>query len=198
MSPISASDSALPAHSCSLAYLTSPPLPQIWRPIYPVVKDPLALCDLQSLSASDLRDIRFNLPHGVPTGHTGAVPNPAQRLYYKSHQRPDEPVVFLQFDSSPQGHDPALLGRVPHAAVIDDEAEERALRAAAATDADGHPGYPERWSIEVRLLVVYDEEGPMPPDHQALAEALSAKKAREAAAMVDSSKPQQKSERVPK
>lgn len=137
------------------------------------------MIDLQSLSASDLRDIRFNLPHGVPTGHTGAVPNPEQKLYYKSHQRPDEPVIFLQFDSSPKEHDPELLGRVPHSAIIDDEIEEQALQ---ATDADG-PAYPERWSIEVRLLVIYDEEGPMPPDHQALAEALSEKKAREAAAI---------------
>lgn len=115
----------------------------------------------------------------MPTGHTGAVPNPEHKVYYKSHQRSEEPVIFLQFDSSPKGHAPKLLGRVPHSAIIDDEVEEQALK---ATDADG-PAYPERWSIEVRLLVIYDEEGPMPSDHQALAEALSEKKAREAAAI---------------
>lgn len=153
-------------HIHTKAYeLTRPP--QIWRPLSTVYKDPFAVCDLQTVSAADLRTMRFRLPNGTPLSNTAVLPNPRHRLYYKHHQRADEPVVFLQFDSGARGPDPAVLGQTPHSAIIDDEVEEAAAAAAC----------PERWSIEIRGLVVLPEEGCMlPPDHLALAKAESEKK----------------------
>lgn len=142
---------------------------QIWRPLSTVYKDPFAVCDLQTVAASDLRTMRFRLLNGMPLSNTAVLPSPRHKLYYKYRQRADEPVVFLQFDSGAPGAihaDPAVLGQTPHTAIVDDEAEERAAA-----------GLPERWSIEIRGLVVYPDEGCMlPPDHLALADDESQKK----------------------
>lgn len=66
--------------------------------------------------------------------------------HYMYRQQPGEPLVFLQFDNSTRV-DPqkkALLARVPHSALVDEEAE-------VMVD-------PKRMSIEARAFVFYDEE----------------------------------------
>lgn len=146
---------------------------QIWRPLSTVHKDPFAVCDLQTVSPEDLRTMRFRLPNGTPLSNTAVLPSPRHRLYYKYRQRADEPLVFLQFDSGLPGGPARAHGQTPHTAIVDDEREERE-RARPA----GAPPSPERWSIEIRALVVYGEGGcTLPPDHLALGEAASRERA---------------------
>jgi hypothetical protein len=81
-----------------------------------------------------------HLKESVTATTLGCRANEGHRWYYKYAQRPDEPLIFLQFDSKVGGH---CFGRVPHSAFKDEEFEESEFRR----------------SIEARALVFYDEEG---------------------------------------
>lgn len=76
----------------------------IWRPLKTVTKDPLAVCDWSTVSPeTDMIPIRFYYPeHWTEFGRWRF--NDKHQWYYLSAQQPDEPLVFLQYDSqNPSG-----------------------------------------------------------------------------------------------
>jgi hypothetical protein len=71
----------------------------VWRPLKQIRKDPLAVCDWTSVnSETDLVAFRMILPQGWKE-LTRANFNPNHTWYYLGGQRPDEPLLFKQFDS---------------------------------------------------------------------------------------------------
>lgn len=88
----------------------------------------------------DIISMEVHLKDGVKATTLGCRANENHHWYYKYAQKPDEPLLFLQFDSKIGGH---CFGRVPHSAFKDMEYEE---------------SEPRR-SVEARALVFYDEEG---------------------------------------
>lgn len=78
------------------------------------------------------------LTDGVKTSNLAVRHNDSHVWYYKHEQRPDELLIFKQFDSA----DRHCLGQLLHSAFADEEYDE------------GDP----RWSIETRALVFYDDQ----------------------------------------
>ncbi|RDI78794.1 hypothetical protein Vi05172_g11159 [Venturia inaequalis] len=111
----------------------------VWRPIEQIYRDPFGIADLNTQAPEDIIALKVFLKDGVTATTLGCRANLNHHWYYKYAQKPDEPVLFLQFDSKVGGH---CFGRVPHSAFKDMEYE------------DGEP----RRSIEARALVFYDEE----------------------------------------
>ncbi|KAK2590402.1 hypothetical protein QQS21_011907 [Conoideocrella luteorostrata] len=116
----------------------------IWRPLRTVFKDPLAITDIRTQAPADLVRIDVVLTDGVKTSNLAVRHNSSHTWYYKHAQRPDEPLVFKQFDSA----DRACLGQVLHSAFIDEQYS------------DSEP----RWSIEARALVFYEDQSGIHPD----------------------------------
>lgn len=71
----------------------------VWRPLKPISRDPLAVCDWQSVDwKRDWIAKKFIYPSGwselgSPMYHQD------HRWYWLSDQQPDEALVFVQFDS---------------------------------------------------------------------------------------------------
>lgn len=84
------------------------------------------------------------LVDGVKTSNLAVRHNPKHTWYYKHAQRPDEPLVFKQFDSG----DRVCLGQVLHSAFSDEEYE----------------GREPRWSIEARALAFYEDQRGIQPE----------------------------------
>ncbi|OAA71826.1 hypothetical protein LEL_09061 [Akanthomyces lecanii RCEF 1005] len=116
----------------------------VWRPLRQVYKDPLAVTDIRTQESSDLVRIDVTLTDGVKTSNLAVRHNDRQKWYYKHAQKPDEPLVFKQFDSA----DRSCLGQVLHSAFIDEEYN------------NGDP----RWSIEARALVFYEDQQGIQPE----------------------------------
>ncbi|KAK4215076.1 hypothetical protein QBC37DRAFT_372380 [Rhypophila decipiens] len=107
----------------------------VWRPIKPICKDPLAVADANSVPESDLIPAPLIYPNRA--GATLLVkPNPRHRWYFKYAQRPDEVTLIKCFDSK---EEQGLARRVPHSAFVDPAEEDKE----------------DRESIEVRALVFY-------------------------------------------
>ncbi|HLH95138.1 MAG TPA: CmcJ/NvfI family oxidoreductase [Xanthobacteraceae bacterium] len=109
---------------------------QVWRPIrYPVETFPLAICDAQSLSSSDLVISERRYPNRV--GQTYAITyNPAHRWYWFPHMRREEALVFKVYDSVKEG----VARFTAHTAFDDPTAPP-----------DARP----RESIEIRTLALF-------------------------------------------
>lgn len=123
----------------------------VWRPIETISRDPLAVATLQSVKADEIRHYAAVYSEGQkPATVSALAASESHDWCYKYKQRPDERLVFLQFDNvAKEGEDGnrngnPLLSRVPHSAFVDEGTEE---------------GSPERMSIEARAFVFYDEEG---------------------------------------
>lgn len=108
----------------------------LWRPIRPVERSPLALCDASTVSANDLNESEIK-------GGLGDVNRPsmfgwnlqhnaAHRWYYAPQQQPAEILAFKLFDS-----DPAATQWTGHTAFNDPTSPE-----------DAAP----RQSIEIRTI----------------------------------------------
>ncbi|KAE9567904.1 Gibberellin cluster GA4 desaturase [Colletotrichum fructicola] len=105
----------------------------LWRPIKPVRKDPLAVADGNSVTEADLVAGAIIYPrHRAETWTIKA--NPAHRWYYKDQQRPDEPLLIKCFDS-----DTSVVRRAAHCAFRDPEMD----------------GEEHRQSIDIRALVFH-------------------------------------------
>ncbi|KAI8246742.1 hypothetical protein K4K55_003515 [Colletotrichum sp. SAR 10_96] len=105
----------------------------LWRPIKPVRKDPLAVADGNSVAEADLVAGAIIYPrHRAETWTIKA--NPAHRWYYKDQQRPDEPLLIKCFDS-----DTSVVRRAAHCAFRDPEMD----------------GEEHRQSIDIRALVFH-------------------------------------------
>jgi hypothetical protein len=86
----------------------------VWRPLKQIRKDPLAVSDWTSIdSEADLVKQRLISPQGW-NELAKANFNPRHIWYYLSGQKPDEPLLFMQFDSK------AKDGmNLPHTAFVD-------------------------------------------------------------------------------
>jgi hypothetical protein len=109
----------------------------VWRPIKPIFKDPLAVADAHSVSESDLVPVGLIYPDR--RGETLAVrPNEKHKWYYVYGQTPEEVVLIKCFDSKVDGR----ARRVPHTAFVNPETVDREVRE----------------SIEVRALVFHEDQ----------------------------------------
>ncbi|RHZ62605.1 hypothetical protein CDV55_102752 [Aspergillus turcosus] len=71
----------------------------VWRPLKTVHRDPLAVCDWRSINPQqDIIPYRLILPQGW-NELSKVQHSKDHRWYYLSGQRPNEPLVFKQFDS---------------------------------------------------------------------------------------------------
>jgi len=111
-------------------------LMNLWRPIKPVHRTPLALCDASSVVAGDLNgsEIRggLNDPNRAPMFGFNLSYSPRHRWYYVPRMQPDEVLIFKLFDS-----DRERVQWTGHTAFDDPT---------AAADA------PARESIEIRTI----------------------------------------------
>lgn len=103
----------------------------VWRPIRPILADPLAVADAYSVPDSDLVSVPLIYPNRKGATYT-VKPNEKHKWYFKYAQKPDEVTLIKCYDSRED-----VARRVPHSAFED----------AAEKDRDG------RESIEVRALV---------------------------------------------
>lgn len=111
----------------------------VWRPIKPIYKDPLAVADAHSVPDSDLVPTKLIYPDRE--GETYSVKaNKAHQWYFRYGQTPDIVTLIKCFDSKTDGR----ARRVPHTAFVNKETE---------TDE-----YPSRESIEIRALVFHPED----------------------------------------
>lgn len=107
-----------------------------WFPLETVTEMPLAMCEWNSVSPSDVRTIHFD--YGHRTGETYTVHyNPAHRWVYYSQMQPNEAILLKTFDSSEDVARFAVHSAVPYREL-------------------GYPEKPRR-SLEVRCLVFYEE-----------------------------------------
>ncbi len=111
----------------------------LWRPIRPVERKPLALCDARSVSADDLIPIMIDGRPDDPAGPFSGfnlVYNPRHRWYYYPNLQLDEVLAFKIFDSD--GSRPYLAAHT------------------AFDDPTSRPNAPKRLSIEVRTIAFID------------------------------------------
>jgi len=78
-------------------------LMNLWRPIRPVYRTPLALCDASSVLESDLNDSEIrgglNDPNRPSMYGFNLSHSPRHRWYYAPRMQPDEVLAFKLFDS---------------------------------------------------------------------------------------------------
>ncbi|PGH08096.1 hypothetical protein AJ79_06096 [Helicocarpus griseus UAMH5409] len=115
----------------------------LWRPIKPIYRDPLAVADARTVPDEDLVAVPLIYPDrkggewgtfSVKRGEEGR-----HKWYYKYGQRPEQAMVFKCFDSKVDGR----ARRSPHCAFV----------------GPGTEGLAVRESVEVRVLVFYFDEG---------------------------------------
>jgi hypothetical protein len=116
-------------------------LMNLWRPVRPVYRTPLALCDASTVAESDLNDseVRGGLmdPDRPPLFGYNLSYSPRHRWYYAPLMQPDEVLVFKLFDSD--------RGRVQWTGHT------------AFDDPSTAPEAPARESIEVRTISFFPE-----------------------------------------
>ncbi|KAK5653502.1 hypothetical protein OQA88_8761 [Cercophora sp. LCS_1] len=72
-----------------------------WRPLLPEYEDcPLALCDYASVDADDLVAADSVYPKRTQEVYY-LKHNPRRRWFWLPKQRPDEPFLFMTYDSKP-------------------------------------------------------------------------------------------------
>ncbi|KAK7943023.1 uncharacterized protein PG986_012136 [Apiospora aurea] len=106
----------------------------IWRPVQTITRDPLAVCDAQSVPDSDL----VFVPVQFPDHKTEAVEQ--HRWYFMDGQTPEDVLLFKQVDSCTA---PGVPRRTPHCAFRDK----------GLAEGEGEP----RQSIEIRAFVFFDQ-----------------------------------------
>ena len=120
------------AHWLSMRYV----LMNLWRPIAPVCRTPLALCDASTVVRADLNDSEIR--GGLNDPNRGSLygfnlsHNPHHRWYYAPRMQPDELLAFKLFDS-----DGSRVQWTGHTAFDDPTAA---------------PDAPARESIEIRTI----------------------------------------------
>lgn len=117
----------------------------VWRPIREVQRDPFAVTDARSVPDEDILKVRLVYPdHEIDILEVKA-PLDAEakphRWYFKDRMRPEDVVLFTQFDSTAREDVPK---RVPHTAFKDPRVDEETAES--------------RKSIEVRVAVFYDSD----------------------------------------
>ena len=99
----------------------------VWRGITTVERQPLAVADARTIDFDNFKDVPIHHLPGEPTPFTGRnlMHDPKQKWYYFPLMKPDEALVFRQFDSDESKPQP-----VAHGAINDPtSAPDAALRA---------------------------------------------------------------------
>ena len=122
----------------------------VWRPIRPISKDPLAVCDARSARDEDLMPVTSMLPP-KGTGQYADVSggdkfelfykryHPDEQWYYADAMKPHEVLLIKIFDSIKDGK---TARRCPHTAFTKPNTEEDSTRE----------------SIEARCLVFFEDQ----------------------------------------
>ncbi len=110
----------------------------LWRPIRPVERMPLAVCDATTVARGDLIRTVIAEKNGEPSPYSGfnLAYNPDQRWNYFPAMQPSEVLAFKIFDSE--------MDR-PHLTAH-----------TAFEDPTSAPGAPPRMSIEIRTIAFLD------------------------------------------
>ena len=125
----------------------------VWRPLKPVKKDPLAVCDARTVDDRDLFPVTAILPSkGSTTGGYDQVSsktrgfellqlkqNPKQTWYYVSDMTPDEVLLIKIFDTKKDG---TVATRTPHSSFVDPDLK----------------GNTTRESIEIRCFMFWEDQ----------------------------------------
>jgi hypothetical protein len=109
----------------------------VWRPIKPIYKDPLAVADHHSVPDTDLVPVGLIYPNRK--GETlSVVANEKHKWYFCYGQQPEEVTLIKCYDSKLDGR----ARRVPHTAFTNPDTEDQEARE----------------SIEVRCLVFHEDD----------------------------------------
>lgn len=122
----------------------------VWRPIKPISKDPLAICDARTVRDEDLMPVKSIPPKSGPSQYRYqtagtyfelfyAKYNPEQTWYYADSMKPDEVLLIKCFDSLRDGK---TARRAPHSAFTDPDTADDVTRE----------------SIEIRSLVFFEDQ----------------------------------------
>jgi hypothetical protein len=116
-------------------------LMNLWRPLKPVEKTPLALCDASTVARADLNDSEIrgglNDPNRPSMYGFNLSHNPRHRWYYAPRMQPDEVLAFKLFDS-----DKSRVQWTGHTAF---------------DDPTSSPSAPPRESIEIRTVSFFSD-----------------------------------------
>lgn len=127
----------------------------VWRNIAhePVMTHPLALCDGQTVSPEDL--VVFEIHYHDRIGENYFAKHaPQHRWYYYPEATRDEALLIKQWDSD--GELARSKGTRSDASGAGRDAPCTFSFHSAFKDPATPPDAPDRWSIEVRCIVVYD------------------------------------------
>ena len=125
----------------------------LWRNIAPepVATHPMALCDGQTVMPADLVVFEIHYPDRIGENYFARY-SPRHEMYAYPGMTRDEALLIKQWDSA--GPLARSNGRVGDA--DDDQAPCTFSFHSAFDDPHTPPDAPDRWSIEVRCLVVYE------------------------------------------
>jgi hypothetical protein len=112
----------------------------VWRPIKPITRDPLAVCDSFSVEDEDLIPTPMEVPGRRGWDVYYVKYKPEQRWYYLSRMELDDVLLFKCFDSTPNRQ--TIARRVPHSSFVDPKTQDDASRE----------------SIELRCLVFFEDQ----------------------------------------
>ncbi len=128
----------------------------VWRNIAAevVATAPLALCDGQSVVPNDLVVFEIHYENRIGENYF-AKHSSAHRWYYYPEMRPEEAVLIKQWDSA----GPLAQSGGEKGDGADPQASCTFSFHSALDDPSTPPDAPDRWSIEVRCVVLYDHPG---------------------------------------
>ncbi len=124
----------------------------VWRNIddQPVATHPLALCDGQTVAPEDL--VVFEIHYADRIGENYfAKFSPSHKFYYYPSVTRDEALIIKQWDSA----GPLATSNGEAADAVDPDAPCTFSFHSAFVEEDTPADAPDRWSIEVRCIVVY-------------------------------------------
>ncbi len=126
----------------------------VWRNIKPepVATHPLALCDGQTVAPEDLVVFEIHYPDRIGENYFAKY-SATQQMYYYPKMTRDEALLIKQWDSA--GTLARSEGQMGDA--DDEQAPCTFSFHSAFVDPQTPPDAPDRWSIEVRCLVIYDQ-----------------------------------------
>jgi hypothetical protein len=125
----------------------------VWRNIAaePVATHPLALCDGQTVLPEDLVVFEIHYPNRIGENYFAKYSDRHQ-MYFYPHMTRDEALLIKQWDSA----GPLAQSNGTRADADVDSAPCTFSFHSAFADPQTPEDAPDRWSIEVRCLVIYD------------------------------------------
>ncbi len=125
----------------------------VWRNIdtEPVATHPLALCDSQSVLPEDLVVFEIHYPNRIGENYFAKY-SARHTMYYYPGMTRDEALLIKQWDSA----GPLARSKGRSGDSSNDQAPCTFSFHSAFADPDTPADAPDRWSIEVRCLVIYD------------------------------------------